>query len=74
MPLDDDSPDRYVVFDTQLIVEKASMGDRDFAWHAAQLFIDFVVIFVRISIILLNKKSSSSRRRSRDRESYSSHR
>lgn len=46
----------YVIFDTQLIVEKASLGDRDFAWHAMELFIDFVGIFVRICVILLRNK------------------
>eukprot|EP00903_Cladosiphon_okamuranus_P015222 g14068.t1 len=53
----------YVIFDTQLIVEKASLGDRDFAWHAMELFIDFVGIFVRICVILLrnSEREGSSR-------------
>ena len=53
-----------MIFDTQLVVEKASLGDRDFAWHAMELFIDFVGIFVRICVILLRnseKGGSSSR-------------
>ncbi|CAM9818851.1 unnamed protein product, partial [Laminaria digitata] len=54
----------YVIFDTQLIVEKAARGDRDFAWHAAELFIDFVGIFVRICIILMRNKDRSGRAKS----------
>lgn len=60
----------FVVFDTQLIIEKASMGDYDYPSHAITLFVDFVAIFVRLLIILAknsqrrddNKKSNSRRR------------
>uniref|UniRef100_A0A6B2LIJ8 Bax inhibitor 1 n=1 Tax=Arcella intermedia TaxID=1963864 RepID=A0A6B2LIJ8_9EUKA len=48
----------YVVYDTQMILEKVSLGDNDFVGHALELFVDFVAIFVRLLIILqkLNKK------------------
>ncbi len=42
----------YVIFDTQLIVEKHAQGSDDFLRHSLDLFIDFVAIFVRILILL----------------------
>jgi FtsH-binding integral membrane protein len=53
----------FVVFDTQLIVEKSSQGDKDFVAHALELFIDFAKIFIRLLIILSKdkKKKNNSR-------------
>lgn len=53
----------YVIVDTQMIVEKASCGDKDYVWHAAELFIDFVAIFVRILIILMKKEEKKESRK-----------
>ncbi|CAM9365975.1 unnamed protein product [Choristocarpus tenellus] len=51
----------YVMFDSQIIVEKACQGDRDYPMHAAELFLDFVGIFVRICIILLRKDKKTEK-------------
>jgi len=55
----------YILFDTQLIIEKADIGGDDFVWHAYELFVDFVAIFVRILIILLQ---NSQKRDERERK------
>lgn len=44
----------YIVVDTQEIIEKAHYGDLDYAKHALTLFTDFVAVFVRILIIMVN--------------------
>eukprot|EP00906_Rhabdomonas_costata_P006758 RCo009804 len=61
----------YVIYDTQLIIEKAStVAHPDYIGHSLELFMDLVAIFVRILIILLQnagkgekKKDSSNRNR-----------
>lgn len=45
----------FVLYDTQLIIEKRRMGDKDFVWHSVDLFIDFVNIFRYLLIILAQK-------------------
>ena len=43
------------MFDTQLIIRKARNGDRDFIAHSLDLFIDFVQIFRKVLILLMQK-------------------
>lgn len=58
----------YVLFDTQVIVEKAEHGDTDHIKHALDLFVDFAAIFVRILVIMLqNAERKEERRDSRKR-------
>ncbi|CAG5115849.1 unnamed protein product [Candidula unifasciata] len=53
----------FVLYDTQLIVEKKRRGDDDFIWHAVSLFIDAIDIFRSLMIILANKEAGKRRRR-----------
>eukprot|EP00955_Chlamydomonas_euryale_P111696 366083-Chlamydomonas_euryale.AAC.22 len=57
----------YILYDTQLIVERASAGEMDFTQHALLLFTDLFAVFVRILIIML-KRSEEDKRRERARE------
>jgi FtsH-binding integral membrane protein len=59
----------YVVYDTQLIIEKAELSHPDYIRAALELFIDFVAIFIRILIILLrNSQSKKEKSRSNRRD------
>ena len=42
----------FIMFDTQLIIRKARMGDKDFIAHSLDLFIDFVQVFRKVLILL----------------------
>jgi len=55
----------FVLYDTQLIIEKRRMGNQDFVQHALELFIDFIGIFRRL-VIILTQKEEQERRRKRD--------
>lgn len=59
----------YILFDTQMIIEKASAGDMDPVKHALDLFVDFAAVFVRLLVILLQKEGQKEdeRRRSKKR-------
>lgn len=62
----------YVLFDTQLIVERASAGDFDHVRHALDVFVDFVALAVRVLVVLLRnaeKREAAQRQGSRRRRS-----
>jgi len=52
----------YIMFDTQLIIEKASSGNFDVVGDSLELFLDFVNIFVRLLIILAKDKKSNNKK------------
>jgi len=52
----------YILYDTQLIVERANNGDMNYVKHALHLFIDMVDLFVRILIILLKNSQKKEKK------------
>jgi len=52
----------FVLYDTQLIIEKRRRGDDDFIWHSVDLFIDFMDVFRRLVIILASKEQRSKKK------------
>ncbi|XP_067385579.1 bax inhibitor 1 [Emydura macquarii macquarii] len=42
----------FVLFDTQLIIEKAESGDKDYIWHCVDLFLDFINLFRQLMVLL----------------------
>lgn len=55
----------YIIYDTQIIVERAERGDKDVPAHTMMLFVDLFELFIRILQILieLNKDKESDRRK-----------
>ncbi|XP_052814618.1 bax inhibitor 1-like [Mya arenaria] len=53
----------FVLYDTQLIVEKKRSGDDDYIWQSVDLFLDFINIFRRLMIILASKEEGKKKRR-----------
>uniref|UniRef100_A0A3P9DAJ6 Transmembrane BAX inhibitor motif containing 6 n=1 Tax=Maylandia zebra TaxID=106582 RepID=A0A3P9DAJ6_9CICH len=54
----------FVLFDTQLIIEKAENGDKDYVWHCVDLFLDFITIFRKLMVILaMNDKDKKKEKK-----------
>ncbi|KAF4523983.1 hypothetical protein B566_EDAN010791 [Ephemera danica] len=53
----------FVLYDTQLIMEKRRHGDDDFIAHSVDLFIDLIGIFRRLLIILTKREQESKNKR-----------
>jgi FtsH-binding integral membrane protein len=50
----------FIIYDTQVIVERVVMGNRDFVRHAAELFVDVFGMFVRLLVILTKNRERDS--------------
>lgn len=53
----------FIMYDTQLIIEKRLMGETDYIWHSVLLFIDFLDVFRHILIILTQKEAEKNRKK-----------
>lgn len=56
------------MYDTQLVIEKASAGDRDHVLHSAELFMDVFGLFARILVLLLKKEQNEQEKKRRRRK------
>ncbi|CAD6194798.1 unnamed protein product [Caenorhabditis auriculariae] len=57
----------FILYDTQMIVEKNRRGDDDYVWHSVELFIDFANMFRHILIILADKRRAEDNNRNKRR-------
>jgi len=55
----------FIMFDTQVIIRKARNGDKDFIAHSLDLFIDFVQIFRKVLILLMQKDERDNKKKQR---------
>jgi len=53
----------FILYDTQVIIEKHMSGDDDFIMHSVDLFIDFVNLFRMLLALLASKEEEKKRRR-----------
>nr|CAD7416915.1 unnamed protein product [Timema cristinae] len=56
----------FVLYDTQLIIEKRRNGDKDFVTHSVDLFVDLIGIFRRLVIILTQREQRREERNRRN--------
>ncbi|XP_035788551.1 bax inhibitor 1-like [Anopheles albimanus] len=53
----------FILFDTQMIMEKHHMGSNDFIGHSLDLFYDVINVFRRLLMILAQKEENNERRK-----------
>ncbi|KAI8358538.1 inhibitor of apoptosis-promoting Bax1-domain-containing protein [Blakeslea trispora] len=57
----------FVMYDTQMIVERASAGSRDIPGHSMELFMDLCSLFVKLAQILMKKEMERENEKKRKR-------
>ena len=55
------------MYDTQMIVERASAGSMDIPGHALELFMDLFSLFIRLANILMKKEMEKEEEKKRRR-------
>lgn len=52
----------YIMYDTDVILTEATRGNFDYIGAAMQLYLDFIVIFIRICILLLKVTAAAQKK------------
>lgn len=55
------------MYDTQMIIERASLGVMDIPGHAIELFMDLYSLFIRLANILIKKEMDRENEKRRRR-------
>ena len=58
----------YIIYDTQMIVERAENGDKDEISHAMILFVDLFELFIRILQILIELQKNEDSKKKKDKK------
>ena len=58
----------YIIYDTQLIIERAERGDKDVVGHALLLFVDLFDLFIKILQILIKLSQEEKRKKEKNRK------
>eukprot|EP01018_Ginkgo_biloba_P035096 Gb_19607 [translate_table: standard] len=57
----------YIIFDTQMIIERAHHGDYDYVKHSLDLFTDFAAVFVRLLLLMTKNADNRSEKEKKKR-------
>uniref|UniRef100_A0A0D6QXY3 Bax inhibitor 1 n=1 Tax=Araucaria cunninghamii TaxID=56994 RepID=A0A0D6QXY3_ARACU len=57
----------YIIFDTQMIIERADHGDYDYVKHSLELFTDLAAVFVRVVAIMARNSAAKSEKEKKKR-------
>jgi len=52
----------FILYDTQMIMEKRRNGDKDYIWHSVCLFLDLIQVFRYLLVILTDKESNKKKK------------
>jgi len=56
----------FIMWDTQMIMEKRRRGDKDFIAHSLDLFIDFMQVFRKVLVLLMQKEERNGNKKRRN--------
>ena len=58
----------YIIYDTQIIIERAEHGDKDVISHTLVLFVDLFDLFIRILKILIELQKDEDKNKKKNKK------